>query len=154
MTRPILLTGLSRLVLLQIRKIATILRQAGALQKPGKLRSRLRRRYRAGSITLQLVRPDITQSCNLLAAVRSRASQTPTASRTMAITRPAMAPLRFSGSWSCFGPFLELLLELFLESFSGSVMSRLCPVEAAARFYHDPREPRYACRMPTGCSSR
>jgi hypothetical protein len=52
--------------------------------------------YRAGSMTLQLVRPDITQSCSLLAAVRSCASHTPTASRTTAMTSPAMAPRRLS----------------------------------------------------------
>jgi len=41
MTRPILLKGLSRLVLLQIRKIATILRQAEALQNLDESRSQL-----------------------------------------------------------------------------------------------------------------
>ena len=59
------------IVPLQIRKIATILRlwmfdlepyESDLLAEPS---------YRAGSITLQLVRPDITQSCSLLAAVRS-----------------------------------------------------------------------------------
>jgi hypothetical protein len=52
--------------------------------------------HRAGSITLQLVRPDITQSCILLAAVRSCANHTPTASRTTAMMSPAMAPRRLS----------------------------------------------------------
>lgn len=52
--------------------------------------------YRAGSITLQLVRPDIRQSCILLAAVSSRASHNPTASRTTAIANPASAGRRFS----------------------------------------------------------
>ncbi len=52
--------------------------------------------YRAGSITLQLVRPDIRQSCILLAAVRSRASQSPIARTAIAITRPTIAPRRLS----------------------------------------------------------
>src|SRR5690242_2752383 len=41
MTRPTLLTGLLRLVLLQIRKIATILRQAGRLESPDESHSRI-----------------------------------------------------------------------------------------------------------------
>ena len=97
MTRPLLLTGSSRLVLLQIRKIATILRQPAGLAK----RYFEAAAYRAGSMTLQLVRPDITQSCILLAAVRLRTSQIPTASRMTAITSPAIAPSRlFPGSGS------------------------------------------------------
>jgi len=45
----------------------------------------------------------MTQSCSLLAAVRSRASQTPTASRTTATINPATAPVRLSpGSGSVF----------------------------------------------------
>ena len=53
--------------------------------------------YRAGSITLQLVRPDIRQSCILLADVNSCASHNPTTSRTTAIASPAIAGRRFSG---------------------------------------------------------
>jgi hypothetical protein len=43
---------------------------------------------------LQLVRPDIRQSCILLAAVKSRASHKPTANITAAINNPAIAPRR------------------------------------------------------------
>jgi hypothetical protein len=52
--------------------------------------------YPAGSITLQLLRPDIRQSCILLAAVNSCASHNPTASKTTAIASPAIAGRRFS----------------------------------------------------------
>lgn len=45
-------------------------------------------------MTLQLLRPDIRQSCILLVAVSSRASHSPTTSNTTAIARPAMAPRR------------------------------------------------------------
>src|SRR5258708_20082973 len=50
-------------------------------------------------MTLQLVRPDIRQSCILLAAVRSWASHRPAASITTAINSPAIAPRRFGLSW-------------------------------------------------------
>jgi hypothetical protein len=53
--------------------------------------------YRAGSMTLQLVRPDIRQSCILLAEVNSCANHSPTTSRTTAIANPAIAGRRFSG---------------------------------------------------------
>src|ERR1700688_104606 len=46
-------------------------------------------------MTAQLVRPDIRQSCSLLVAVSSRASHSPTTSRTTAMIRPAIAPRRF-----------------------------------------------------------
>ena len=49
--------------------------------------------YCAG-ITLQLVRPDIRQSCIRLALVRLRASQSPNARITMAMMSPAIAPRR------------------------------------------------------------
>jgi hypothetical protein len=52
--------------------------------------------YRAGSMTLQLVRPDIRQSCILLAEVSSCANHNPTTSRITAITNPAIAGRRFS----------------------------------------------------------
>lgn len=57
-----------------------------------------RQGQRAGSITLQLDRPDITQSCILLAAVRSCASQRPTASMTTATSNPINAPRRLPPS--------------------------------------------------------
>lgn len=47
-------------------------------------------------MTLQLVLPDIRQSCILLAAVRSRASHIPAPSRRTAIINPAIAPRRVS----------------------------------------------------------
>src|SRR5664279_4322991 len=53
-------------------------------------------------MTAQLVRPDIRQSCILLAAVRSCASHKPIARMTTAITSPAIAPRRlppWSGSF-------------------------------------------------------
>ena len=46
-------------------------------------------------MTLQFVRPDIRQSCILLAAVRSCASHSPSARITTAIASPAIAPRRF-----------------------------------------------------------
>jgi len=91
--RATLLIGLWLFVLLQIRKIATILRCS---RKGHGTASGVDRRYCAGSIVLQLVRPDIRQSCILLAAVKSCASHTPTASRTTAMIRPAIAPRRLS----------------------------------------------------------
>ena len=59
------------------------------------------RAYRAGrSITLQLVRPVIRQSCILLAAVNSWASHNPATSKTPAIAKPASARRRLP---SCSG---------------------------------------------------
>src|ERR1700756_2540888 len=52
--------------------------------------------YLAGSMTLQLVRPDIRQSCILLAAERSRASHSPNASSAAAMISPTIAPRRLS----------------------------------------------------------
>ena len=46
-------------------------------------------------ITLQFVRPDIRQSCILLAAVKSWASHSPSARIATAIASPAIAPRRF-----------------------------------------------------------
>ena len=77
-------------------------------------------------MTLQFVRPDIRQSCILLAAVKSCASHSPSARIATAIAGPAIAPRRFP---PC----------------SGSVISRSVPEtvdmkhpSAAARYYHDP----------------
>jgi hypothetical protein len=53
-----------------------------------------RRPHWAG-ITLQLVRPDIRQSCILLPAVSSRASHSPNNSNTTAMASPAIAVRRF-----------------------------------------------------------
>ena len=121
MARPLLLTGSWRPVFLQIRKIATNLRQPGANanQPPT-----IAQPYREGSMTLQLVRPDITQSCSLLAAVNSRASQIPAATSATAITRPAIAPRRLS-------PGSGLL------SFKGLVIARsYIRQQTLCRFYH------------------
>jgi hypothetical protein len=113
-TRTTLLNGSPRLVLLQISKIATILRwiQLGESLHP------TQKSYRAGSITLQLVRPDITQSCSWLADLRSRASQIPTPSRTTAMIRPAMAPRRLSpwSSGSGIGRFTSIEAQVALLS--------------------------------------
>src|ERR1700680_2916648 len=68
-------------------------------------------------MTLQLVRPDIRQSCILLAAVRSCASHKPAASIATAINSPAIAPRRFGLSW-------------------GSLMVSSVPILAAGRTYH------------------
>ena len=46
-------------------------------------------------MTLQFVRPDIRQSCILLAAVKSWASHSPSARIATAIASPAIAPRRF-----------------------------------------------------------
>jgi hypothetical protein len=104
----------SRFVSLQISKIATILRwiQLGESLHP------TQKSYRAGSITLQLVRPDITQSCSWLADLRSRASQIPTPSRTTAMIRPAMAPRRLSpwSSGSGIGRFTSIEAQVALLS--------------------------------------
>jgi hypothetical protein len=54
--------------------------------------------YWAG-MTLQLVRPDIRQSCILLLAVSSCASHSPVASRTTAMASPAIAGRRLP-PWS------------------------------------------------------
>src|SRR6516165_7045466 len=92
-------TSFWRFVLLQISKIATILRRRSYRFHLRICACALRvliLLYRAGSITLQLVRPDSTQSCSLLAAVSSRASQIPTASSTTAINNHATAPRRLS----------------------------------------------------------
>jgi hypothetical protein len=76
-------------------------------------------------MTLQFVRPDIRQSCILLAAVKSWASHSPSARIATAIASPAIAPRRFP---PC----------------SGSVIARSVPEtvdmkhpSAAVRYYHD-----------------
>lgn len=74
-------------------------------------------------MTLQLDRPDMTQSCSLLAAVSSRTSQIPTASRMTAIASPAIAPRRLSPG----SGFL---------SFEGSVIAASYGQQASRRFYH------------------
>src|ERR1700751_5744403 len=75
-------------------------------------------------MTLQLVRPDIRQSCILLAAVSSRASHQPTTSSTTAIANPAIAGLRlFLGS----GSFIS---ESSFRSFA--MYSARIPLQSAA----------------------
>src|ERR1700730_9561479 len=59
MTRPILLTSLSRLVLLQIRKIATILRRTGSLESPDESRSGI-----AGALSRRLDHVAIGPACH------------------------------------------------------------------------------------------
>ena len=49
-----------------------------------------------GWMTLQLVRPDIRQSCILLAAVNSRASHNPTTRSKTATASPAIAVVRLA----------------------------------------------------------
>jgi hypothetical protein len=60
----------------------------------GTFRTSLAGLHRAGSIVLQLVRPDIRQSCRRLADVRSCASHRPKPSIAAAISKPTMAPRR------------------------------------------------------------
>src|ERR1700722_6511619 len=72
-------------------------------------------------MTLQLVRPVITQSCILLAALNSCASHSPTTSSTAAIASPAIAGVLFCrGSRLCDLGFAGLsfsALKLALGSF-------------------------------------
>jgi hypothetical protein len=77
--------------------------------------------YCGVSIVLQLVRPDIRQSCILLLAVSSWASQSPTTNRTTAMANPAIAGRRFS-PWSG---------SVIVFSVLGNVLQR--------RYYHDRR---------------
>jgi hypothetical protein len=57
-------------------------------------------------MTLQLVRPDIRQSCILLAALSSWASHRPTTSKTAAMANPAIAGVRLPPPPSCSGSFM------------------------------------------------